>query len=438
MNSESVSKRQSLESRFLAQAGEAAPGNLFQEFSDSINATTLRRLRTTAIGAICINLPLFVAFDLHGFERGYAQSQPGFVYLVGWRIAAISISALFLAATSMFWLETASTAARSFRHTARGYMLALALLGAIQSGIAHVLVDDVAIFGLLLCVIASILPTPDRFRWFAYASALLTLGVLAALRKPPEIFYAMMINAVAATAIAILIELIIYRQIEDVFISKKIAEIEREKSEKLLRNVLPDVIASRLRSDPHMIAEGFPEATILFADLVGFTEMSSRISPERLVDLLNDIFGRFDDLAIRHGVEKIKTVGDAYMVACGLPGQNANHLAATADFALAILATLEQVNSERCVDLKLRIGINSGYVVAGIIGHNKFSYDVWGDNVNLASRMESSGLPGRIQVTEGVAMRLRDRYNFEERGSIQVKGKGAQRTFFLVERIPVI
>lgn len=427
-------KKKILEGRFLSSSGTAPPAGLFDEFCLWIETVTYGRLKIAAILAICVNLPLFLAFDLVGFQAGYAQSKPGFLYLVYWRIAFISVAALFLAISAATSMQGGSAFTPLNRWIGRGFILAVAWLGAIQSGIAHVMVHDVSIYGLMICVIAAILHTPDRFRWLVYASAFALLCVLAAWRKPPEIFYSMMINAAPVTAIALAIELIVFRQLEDVFINMKIAAAEREKSETLLRNVLPAAIAAKLRTGQEMIAEGFPEATILFADLVGFTELSAKVRPEQLVDLLNDVFGRFDDLAVRHGVEKIKTIGDAYMVACGLPGQNANHLGATAEFALDVLAELEVLNKARSVDLKLRVGIHSGYVVAGVIGHNKFSYDVWGDNVNLASRMESSGLPGRIQVTESVALRLKDRYVLEERGSVEVKGKGVQKTYFLLGR----
>jgi len=428
-------KRQLIESKYSSLAGTEAPAAFYADFSNWLYSITLRRQKVCAILAICINLPLFVAFDLRGFKVGYVESQEGFLYLVYWRWAFMSLSAAFLAA-SMWRGERASAVnGKSFKWTCRAYLLALGLVGATQSGYAHVVVHDVSVYALLLCTIACVLHTPDRFRWFVYVASFLTFAILAYFRVPSEIYYSMLTNAVPITAGAFALETIVYRQLEDVFISARMTEVEKEKSEALLRNVLPEAIATRLRSDPEMIADGFPEATILFADLVGFTEMASKVEPGALVELLNATFGRFDDLASRHGMEKIKTIGDAYMVACGLPVENSNHLAATADFALDLLSELQKINQEQGVRLQLRVGFHSGYVVGGIIGHNRFSYDVWGDNVNLASRMESTGIPGRIQVTESVALRLADRFVFEQRGSIEVKGRGVQRTAFLVGRV---
>ena len=210
--------------------------------------------------------------------------------------------------------------------------------------------------------------------------------------------------------------------------------VERAKSERLLLNVLPAPIAERLKEQEGVIAESFAEATILFADVVGFTQMSARVTPEELVHLLNEIFSAFDRLAHRHRLEKIKTIGDCYMVVAGLPMRRADHVAAMAEMALDMQAALAQFNETRNAALNIRTGINTGPVVAGIIGTAKFAYDLWGDAVNTASRMESHSMPGRIQVTAATYERLRDKYVFEERGPITIKGKGEMLTYFLVGR----
>jgi class 3 adenylate cyclase len=210
--------------------------------------------------------------------------------------------------------------------------------------------------------------------------------------------------------------------------------VEREKSERLLLNILPSAIAERLKEDQGIIAESFAEATILFADVVGFTQMSARISPVELVYLLNEIFSSFDELATRHGLEKIKTIGDAYMVAAGLPERRPDHADAMAEMALDMQDALREFNRARATTLDIRTGINPGPVVAGISGTSKFIYDLWGDAVNTASRMESHSTPGRIQVTSATYERLRDAYLFEPRGPIKVKGKGEMPTYFLLGR----
>ena len=210
--------------------------------------------------------------------------------------------------------------------------------------------------------------------------------------------------------------------------------IEREKSERLLLNVLPAAIAERLKECEGVIAESFAEATILFSDVVGFTEMSARAEPEELVYLLNEIFSSFDRLASRHGLEKIKTIGDCYMVAAGLPERRPDHAEAMAEMALDMQDALDAFNRTHGATLSVRTGLNTGPVVAGIIGTSKFIYDLWGDAVNTASRMESHSLPGRIQATATTYERLRDKYHFEERGPVHVKGKGDMQTYFLIGR----
>ena len=209
-------------------------------------------------------------------------------------------------------------------------------------------------------------------------------------------------------------------------------------SERLLLNVLPASIAERLKHHEGRIAEAHDEVTVLFADVVDFTSFAERTPPDRVVGVLDEVFSAFDDLARRHGLEKIKTIGDAYMVVAGLPEARPDHAEAMADMALDMQADLGRLCESLEFDLSIRIGMASGPVIAGVIGRRKFIYDLWGDTVNTASRMESNGLPGRIQVTEATFERLRGRYGFEERGEIEVKGKGRLRTYLLVGRLPAV
>ena len=208
-------------------------------------------------------------------------------------------------------------------------------------------------------------------------------------------------------------------------------ELEQAKSEQLLLNVLPAAIALRLKDNEHNIAESFAEVTVMFADIVGFTELSSRISATAVVEVLNDIFSAFDHLADRHGLEKIKTIGDAYMVVGGLPTPREDHAEAIANMAIDMLHEIRILSLEHSEPFSIRIGICSGPVVAGVIGLKKFIYDLWGDTVNIASRMESHGITGCIQVTAETYELLKNKYTFEKRGAIQVKGKGYMVTYLL-------
>ena len=219
--------------------------------------------------------------------------------------------------------------------------------------------------------------------------------------------------------------------------------VEQQKlSERLLLNVLPQSIAERLkgRSDvaadafTEVIADSFPEATVLFADIVEFTKLSEGLSPEGLVAMLNEVFTDFDLIADNRGLEKIKTIGDAYMAVAGLPVPTADHAVRAAHMALDMLEAIDRFNERTGHALAVRIGINSGAGVAGVIGKRKFIYDLWGDAVNIASRMESHGVAGRVQVTQATRQRLSPVFRLEERGTIELKGTGPMDTWFLTGR----
>jgi PAS domain S-box-containing protein len=217
---------------------------------------------------------------------------------------------------------------------------------------------------------------------------------------------------------------------------RRIAEAElrqqRMLSERLLLNVLPQLIAERLKRGEKTIADSFSEVTVMFADIVNFTPISAQVSPKELVELLNNIFSTFDSLTDRHKLEKIKTIGDAYMVVGGLPKPRVDHLDAIANMALDMQQEIIQFFTPDHQHITLRIGIHTGPVIAGVIGKRKSVYDLWGDTVNIASRMESQGEPGYIQVTQTVYDRLKDNYLFKERGSIIIKGKGLMTTYWLL------
>ncbi len=210
---------------------------------------------------------------------------------------------------------------------------------------------------------------------------------------------------------------------------------EQEKSERLLLSILPAPVAAQLKQGQSTIAESYADASVLFADIADFTEICTHRTAIAVVELLNHIFSAFDQLADRHGLEKIKTIGDAYMLVSGVPLPRVDHAEAIADMALDMQEAIEKFNHRSGESLELRIGISSGPVVAGVIGTRKFAYDLWGDTVNTASRMESHGIPGCIQVTEATYRQLQHRYQFEARGNIPVKGKGSLFTYLLKGKI---
>jgi class 3 adenylate cyclase len=209
---------------------------------------------------------------------------------------------------------------------------------------------------------------------------------------------------------------------------------EHERSESLLRNILPGPIAERLKFNPDIIAESFSETTILFVDIVGFTKLSESIEPETLVKLLNSVFSEMDDLTEKYQLEKIKTIGDSYMVVAGAPERRPDHAEAMAEMSLEIRDRFEKLNKSWRHALDFRIGIHSGPVVAGIIGKKKFSYDMWGRSVNIAARMESQGVASEIQVSAHFRSLLKDKYLFVERGAVDIKGIGEMLTYLLKGR----
>ena len=240
------------------------------------------------------------------------------------------------------------------------------------------------------------------------------------------------INAISAGAMAVAIVWYGLRQIAS---AEAAMEQEYQRSEALLANILPTSIADRLKDRSNsVIADKYDDASILFADIAGYTERASETSPEELVTFLDGLYTSLDALVTRHGLEKIKTSGDAYIVVSGVPQPRPDHLEALADLALDIEDTVAGLTDSRGQAVPLRIGMASGPVVAGVVGSQRFFYDVWGDAVNLASRMESTSAVGRIQVPQPVYQRLCNRFVFEERGDVDVKGKGVMQTWYLVGR----
>ncbi|MEM7525316.1 MAG: adenylate/guanylate cyclase domain-containing protein [Pseudomonadota bacterium] len=203
---------------------------------------------------------------------------------------------------------------------------------------------------------------------------------------------------------------------------------QQRRAERLLRNILPEEVAEKLKTGPDVIADEYPEATILFADIVGFTSRAEKLPPTELVRRLDQVFTLWDEIALKHGVEKIKTIGDAYMAVCGAPTRRPDHAVAMVVMAQDMLASVDEINKTREEPLRIRIGINTGPIVAGVIGQSKFAYDLWGDAVNLAARMEQSGEPDLIQMTEQTRDRLGD-MAVTDRGEVTVKGRAPVRAF---------
>src|SRR5687767_2677143 len=294
----------------------------------------------------------------------------------------------------------------------------------------------VGLWGILAPVGALVFIGPRAgLRWFvAFLAVFLTSGITGQILGPvstvPVWFTSTMLGLNIAVGGSIVFTLIATFRAQRDRAMDALAR-EQERSESLLLNVLPREIAPRLKAGESPIADAYEHATVLFADIVGSTKLAERLDAKQLVVLLNRIFSRFDLLAERHGVEKIRTIGDNFMCVAGVPGRRADHAQAMARLALDMCRSVEELRVQG-EDLDFRIGMNSGPCVGGVIGLRKFVFDIWGDPVNTASRMESHGVPGRIHLTDATYELLRDEFDCEPRGTIDVKGKGPMRTWFLV------
>ncbi len=379
------------------------------------------RLHLRLVLGITLVIPLagFVAKLAGGTAQGGASDI--------W-VLAIHLSALLLTWSRWF--------ARLFQGA-----LAILCLVATLSAVAGLLPGKEAVHPLIVGAISTYTLFRLRYRlavgvYWALTAAFVALSVWR-YNVPP----AALLPAVIPTVIANLMGMAAAYTLEGwsrrVFLLARLLEREQEKSEQLLLNVLPETIAQRLKERPSAVADSFPDVTVLFADIVDFTPLASALTAEATVALLNEVFSSFDALADKHGLEKIKTIGDAYMVVGGLPEPRRDHVEAVMAMALEMQRVVSQFRRETGEPLALRIGIHTGPVVAGVIGTRKFIYDLWGDTVNLASRMETYGVPGGIQVTQAAYDRLQGQYGFLPRRLEDVKGMGELTAYVLSNRTHV-
>ncbi len=293
--------------------------------------------------------------------------------------------------------------------------------------------------GLSLLIVAAGLLFPYPFREMGIACTLIWLVYLLPVLTGLQDFNwsngDLFVNGfflICATVIALtasrVTDLLRHRE----FYSREALEEEEKKSELLLLNILPETIATRLKNNEEPITDRFDDVTVLFADIAGFTVLSSHMKPDEVTGMLNGLFSRFDILTEKYGLEKIKTIGDAYMAVGGAPLPMNDHVLASAGMACEMIEETGRYSRETGAALNIRIGLNRGPVTGGVIGRKKFIYDLWGDTVNTASRMESHGVPGKIHVTESIFNHLNDHYHFTSRGIIDVKGKGPMNTYFLL------
>ena len=349
------------------------------------------------------------------------------VWVVTYALLGLYLSAAIPAMYQLIAVVTLVALAKGWSfHTFSTFHLVLWLIlpFLLQMGLGGFVASSGVILWSLVAALGALIFADHPIRWFvAYALLIIGSGLADPFLEPAPVppvlnilFFVLNIGAVSGTIYFILR-----------YFMRGLA-VERARSEALLLNVLPASTAKRLKAGEEPIADHFDDVAVLFADVVDFTPLTERLSAEQVVLLLDRLFTSFDVLADRWGLEKIKTIGDAYMAVSGLPDPRPDAAEAAAGMALEMLEEASRMKET----LYLRVGLDVGPVSAGVIGKRKFAYDLWGDTVNTASRMESHGVPGRIQVTERAYQRLRDRYRFESRGSIEVKGKGVMSPYLLV------
>lgn len=365
---------------------------------------------------------LMLAFDSAAYFTGLWREQPLHREVALWHCVML----LFFGAV---WFAYRRVQTPSDRERVLYAFIALSVyLITWFSFISWHLSGDLSIQSIALLVMACIYVVPGHFRkWVLISSTIvLNLALVVTDRTGSFIGQGCYINLIAMAVVAFLMDGYMQTRARAYFQEKCRAEIERRRADDVLYNALPASIADELKQNKTVKAEKFQQMTVLFADLVGFTQFANKLPPDAVIHVLNDIFSEFDALVDQFGVEKIKTIGDAYMVV------GKGDPRAVIDLAFAMIKAINAYNALSGVELSLRIGVHRGPTVAGVIGLKRFLYDVWGDAVNTASRLESSGAAGRIHVSEAIHEVLQDQFQFECRGDIELKGKGATRTYFVL------
>jgi adenylate cyclase len=391
-----------------------------QEFSRWLAQKSWRQgVRFCKVAALLIPL-VALSVDVPTLADPVRRSQPAWLAMAVWHLVAEIVC------VGAVWVAGKPVAERRPEACLNVLAASILLLTTLIAIINWFIVGDLSMYALGAVFVATVLCTPRHTRRPMYAAGVLLIFSVLVFHTPDrEALFNAMVNPVSVAIVAWQLDKYTHERNVELFTEKQRAEHERARADKVLYNVLPTSIADELKRNERVDAVRFEGMGVLFADIVGFTSYSSSLPPQALVVVLDEIFSRFDRLVDRHDLEKIKTIGDAYMA---VSQKRTDSLAA---LALDMLHAIDAYNAENGTALQLRIGLHVGPAVAGVIGVKRFLYDVWGDTVNVASRMESNGEPGRVHVTQAVRSQLQDRFAFEERGGIEVKGKGVMTTYFL-------
>jgi adenylate cyclase len=404
----------------LPQASADFPSAWVGEFEQELTRTALRRARTGGYAVFALELVYLAmdSFQTRWFEHGMDA-------LSIWRLTVL----IFLL-TYRFGVERSLAAPYRLRY----FLVAGMLLSTGAAAILAGTLGDLSPFAIGALGFAAASPLPRRFNMTLFASTGLALAAWLWWQVPG--FSRLWIDNIAATCVlGVVIERFSFQTALQEFTQRKAAERQRERSDELLYQVFPGSVATALKTGQRSVAL-HGEVTILFADVVGFTRLSKQLLPSQLVQVLEDLFGRFDALAEEHGVEKVKTIGDAYMAVTGAPLMVDQPVHRMAAFALDIVSTCQEYAQAKGLQLAVRVGIHTGPVVAGVIGSARLCYDLWGDSVNTAQRMESHSEPNTVCVSEPVYFSLREHFRLSSRGVVDIKGVGPTPTYALLERQP--
>ena len=358
------------------------------------------------------------------YLSGQWANNPVYQYLALWHVGMVAYISV------MLWASRRCQTHRARKSLLQVFFICSALGFVVFGVISWFLNRDMSIIAMILIGLSAVFSFPGHLRRAVLVMSAVLLTALITWLQPGTDFFnsGVVVNLIAVVIVAFVLDGYMMRTTRGLFQEKCRVEAERERADAVLYNALPVSIANELKESHAVKAERYDHLTVLFADIVGFTNYASGVSADKLIEVLNQIFSSFDQLVDQYQAEKIKTIGDAYMVV------GKDNPVALADLAHAMLAALAAFNARQNTRFELRVGMHIGPAVAGVIGLKRFLYDVWGDAVNTASRMESTGMPGRIQVSLAMARALGNAYAFESRGEIDIKGKGLMPTWFLLGR----
>lgn len=379
---------------------------------------------------LLIDLPLFALIDWATWNRGEWATQPAHERIFWWRVG-LSVAVLALL-TFRALMRDPLARDRAF---AWASAIAFPMIGVWFAVVCQTLITDASVYALFTIGASVLFPIPSLLKLLIYPGCLIVMlaGVHVISAEPVSAFH-VMVNAVMVTIGALVTEAVAMRTYIGEQVKSLLLERETQRADRLLRNVLPPKVAERFKTDDSALVEYHPEVSILFADFVGFGRLTQSLPPEQMIGLLDALFHEFDEAADRFGVEKIKTIGDSYMAACGVPVAQPDHARRIAELALRIQSIAGRFKSDREMPVQFRIGLHTGPAIAGIIGRKKFCYDLWGDTVNLAALLQFSGTPDCIHISAAMREALGDEYRYGTPEPAQLKGREPMQTWCLLGR----